>query len=671
MDHVQSAAAVRVALDTASHDTSVSPIYPRTFSLAGKTGTPVTLDTLSANFPDEMSAAFRADVGLGCGAPDLRAALGGTMLGALAEQVRLWFAWHYFGGTHSILWGTPTSEKAPMSPVGEWFEDSDDRMPASARLSVPVTAEVTSCPDCVGCAARYGGAFDLFVFIHNVRRVDRCSHAGGTVPALEVTYIDGARARAAVTEGRLSADDLTAVINYCNALASIEATTNNIRTDAPIENARGCCVNTHYKDTSSSIAAVAGVLHATSETLTPSKAQAAVINGSPHPELGLLRAALLPLDWDLWAWAAQSPRVSPARLLPLSSALCASVGGIGGGGNVVSGECGSALQHTSSPSSPARLPHLLTCMRAATETLVTARTIERIRRKEVTYRAAVILSGRRSEALPRLRAPEVCAPPHLASALHLDMLTNLLVSQRERQSTGEAIFDAPPSALNLIYRAGRTEAAPISAWEAGTNLAAITVFALAAALACGPPHADSQNVLLWLPPPPPPKVVAAKTVKGGGSKASEKRVKAGSSVTVTEPPPPSSPLGSAALTDDVWFTRALTSPPSNPSSPWVTLAFNWFRTRLQSGGFCDPVRRAAVPRDQVVLKGLAIAASVLVDAYELVRCDACGSNDTVLFVCDRCSMRVFCSQVCQRRDWQSGHRSVCFPLKAISTVAAP
>ena len=675
----KAAVALRIALDTASHDSSVSPLYPRGFSLNQRAGTSVALETLSVNFPDEVSAAFRADVGLGAGAPDLRAALGGGVLGALAEQVRLWFAWHYFGGTHSILWGTPAAEKSPMSPTGEWYEDAiDERAPASARLSVPVTSEMTSCPDCVGCAARYCGAFDLFIFIHSVRRVDRCAHAGGSVPALEVTYIDGARARAAVAAGRLSADDLTSLINYANALASIEAATNGVRTDAAIEAARGCCVNTHYKDTATSISAVSGVLAAMSDAIVPSRAQAAVIAGAPRAELGLFRAALLPLDWDLWAWAAQCPRATPARLLP----LCASL----------SSALGSSSRH--------KLPHLLACMRAAIEALTTAQTMERLRRSEVTFRASILLSGRRSEALPRLRAPDVCAPPRIAPALHLDLLINYLSWPRDRQAPGEALADAPSVDL---ARAGRAEPAPISAWEAGTNLAAITGFAAAATLACGAPDAASPHVLLWLPPP---KTAPA----GGGGKAAlakaakvaeKKAVKAAAAVAVavavavaaaapgsapgsipaTAPAPapatatavletPTTAGASAtvaaatpATPDDVWFTRALTAPPTHASAPWITVAFTWFRTRLQVAGFCDPVRRAATPRDERVLAGLALAASALEDAYTLVRCDACGANDMILYVCDCCKMRVYCSPACQRRDWESGHSSICFPLQ--------
>jgi hypothetical protein len=47
---------------------------------------------------------------------------------------------------------------------------------------------------------------------------------------------------------------------------------------------------------------------------------------------------------------------------------------------------GSAAQPLSPPAAPFLAPHLTRCMRACVETLAIARVLERLRRREVTYR---------------------------------------------------------------------------------------------------------------------------------------------------------------------------------------------------------------------------------------------------------------------------------------------
>ena len=217
-------------------DTAASPLYPRAFSLGKSAGVPVAQEALAANFPDDVSAALRKD--LKFLHPDLRALFGASPLGPLAMNVRQLFVWHYWGGTHSVMWGAPQREREPMGPLGDWFEDTTEQLPPGARLRVPVTADLTPCPECIGCAARYSACFDLYVFVHGVRRLSRCAHAGGPVPALEVTFLDGGRARAAVAEGKLSADDLIALLAYCDALAALEARAGGIRMDLAVETAR-------------------------------------------------------------------------------------------------------------------------------------------------------------------------------------------------------------------------------------------------------------------------------------------------------------------------------------------------------------------------------------------------------------------------------------------------
>ena len=140
-------------------DTAASPLYPRAFSLGKSAGVPVAQEALAANFPDDVSAALRKD--LKFLHPDLRALFGASPLGQLAMNVRQLFVWHYWGGTHSVMWGAPQREREPMGPLGDWFEDTTEQLPPGARLRVPVTADLTPCPECIGCAARYSACFDL------------------------------------------------------------------------------------------------------------------------------------------------------------------------------------------------------------------------------------------------------------------------------------------------------------------------------------------------------------------------------------------------------------------------------------------------------------------------------------------------------------------------------
>ena len=653
----EAAASVRVSLEEASRDATVSPIYPRVFSLASREGKNVAVDTLSTNFPDDVSAALLQDLRLWPAHTDLRAHFQGT-LGVLADQVRSWFVWHYFGATHSIMWGAPHSEKTPMAPVGEWFDDSEERAPASARLKTPVTADVTPCPECVGCAARYGGCFDLYMFIHGVRRFSRCEHAGGPVPALEVTFLDGARARAAVAEGRMSAEDLTALVTYCDALAGLEANLSGIRMELAVETARGCCVNTHYKDSAASISIIAGVLHALSHNLVPSRAQAAIIAGAPMAELGLVKPALLPLDFDILSWAAQDVRDAPGSLLPTSSALAAAFA-----------PTPEMLLY--------RAPHLAVCMRAATETLVTARLLERLRRSELTFRMGELLGGRYSEAAPRLRAPDLHAPSRLAPALMRDHLLSLLATSRDHQAVGEAILDAPPREYFPAGQGWRaisatqpppqraasfatlTSHAPShAAWEGALNLAAVTGFAAAAATVCGSP--TLPHVLLWMPPPAPKRNKDAPGVEflpcvfnpvnnqlipeGACAVFAAPDSCRGDELTRAFPPP----------AGDVYFTRAVTALPTSPAVPWVSVLFAWWRGLLQSAGFCDVVRRSATQRDVDSLK----AVIDLVDVTPKKKCSVAGCGTDAVATCGACSIAHYCSLTCQERDW-AAHKAVC------------
>ena len=546
----EAAAGCRLSLEGCARDSSLSPLLPRVFSLASPKGVSCAYDTLPGNFPDDVSDALRRALIYDL---ELRTTLGGR-LGPLAENVRQLFIWHYFGAAHSVMWGRPDNERSPMSPVNDWFEDCDDKPPASARLKTPLAADVSPCPECIGCAARYGGAFDLFLFISGVRSAGRCEHAGGSVVALEVVFVDGARARQAVAEGCISAEDHTCLITYCDALAGLEARAAGIRMELAVETARGCCLNSHFKDTAANTAAVAGVLHAMAAYTTPTKAQAAIVAAAPGGSTsGLIKSALLPFDLDLLSWAGQDVRDGPSMLLPTSAAIAAAARG--------------------GAPAPYRAQHLAVCMRAAMEALITARAIERLRRKEVTFRCAEVLRGSYAECKPRLRTVDVHTPPRIAGRLLQELLATLTSSARLRQAPGEAVADSPTGGALMLDGPLRGGAAPPLAdharWEGGLNLAALSSFATAAVVLCGPAPPTRPNVALWVSPPVPLPVM-------------------------TTPAP----------VDVLFYTRAASAPPVHPSLTWVTSAFAWFRTLLSVSGFCDPVRHLPAKSDGILLRRL-------------------------------------------------------------------
>ena len=637
------ASEAKFSLENAHRDATASPLYPRAFSLGLLKGVSCAVDQLAVNFPDDVSAALRKDLMFDL---DVKGVLGGR-LGELAANVRQLFVWHYWGGTLSVMWGAPHNERAPMAPCGDYFEDQAGAVPPpSAHLKVPVTTDLTPCPECIGCAARYGGCFDLYIFIHGTRRLSRCGAQGGPVTALEVTFLDGARARQSVAEGRLSAEELTNLITYCDALAGLEARASGIRMELAVETARGCCVNAHFKDSTANTAALLGVLHAQAAYYVPSRAQAACVAGSPHAELHLLRASLLPFDLDLLAWAAQDVRDGPASALPTCAWVAAAGaagtgrrsvaasgggevpyvralhwqgaegagsgggggssssggGGSGGGGAASSasssdssgantprhlvpaapaaeeralrtctggaprararGSGGAALPAAASP--PYLAPHLTRCMRACVEALAIARVLERLRRREVTFRTAELFEGIYAECGHRMRVPSLwphCRLPggEVEEMLHRQLPSLMASKGRERQVPGEALWAFPgldkggskggvwggggggggvggggggggaaagatagagsgaqalvPAAASTAFSAPSAAAAAMAALgsggredgasESGLNLALISIYAATASLMCG--ASDSNpNVLLWAPPPPPP-----------------------------------------------------------------------------------------------------------------------------------------------------------------------
>jgi hypothetical protein len=248
------------------------------------------------------------------------------------------------------------------------------------------------------------------------------------------------------------------------------------------------------------------------------------------------------------------------------------------------------------------------------------------------------------------------------------MLKSLLASPRARQAPGEAVAAFAAEGRRAMYsqpaaarRSGEPAAADSQAaadaaglaaagaadWEAGTNLACITSFAAAAALACGD-AADAPHVLLWLP-----KTVGGDSPKRKHDLIAEAAAKAAAAAAAADCPPP---------VDDVFFTRALSAPPELASAPWVTAAFAAYRSRLQAAGFCDPVRRKADEKDQLTITALEYEKLILRDPNCVIRCDVCGNADTILFMCERCKLAVYCSDNCQVKDWEGGtHKSVCFP----------
>jgi hypothetical protein len=707
----EAAGAWRVNFTDVHRDTSTSPLYPRAFSLGKSVGVSCATDTLTANFPDEVSIALRKD--LKFLHPDLRAVFGASPLGQLAMNARQLFVWHYWGGTHSVTWGAPQREREPMGPIGDWFEDTSEKLPAGARLKVPVTADLTPCPECIGCAARYSACFDLFVFIHGVRRLSRCAHAGGAVPALEVTFLDGGRARAAVAEGRLSAEDLIQLLAFCDALAALEARAGGIRMEFNVETARGCCINAHFKDENTcNTAAMTGLLNACSVHTVPSRAQTALLAGAPFADLKLLRSSFLPFDLDLFAWAALDVRSGPPHLLPTTAAIAgaarAAVGapprflGSGGGGGATPPDPATA------PSTPYLAPHLVTMLRASLDALVSARLLERLRRRDVTFRAMEIFEGAYAEVGHRVRAPDMWPTAAITAAqaestmrLHLGRLVS--ARGRTRQEQGEAIWSFPG-------RGGARGATAPSASESGVNLAAVSFFAASCDVLCGPPAEAHPNVLLWTPldmisPEGPPE--------GGGGGGGGGTGGAGAGA-----PPPSTGGGVAAATTavinivtaataagpsyvparpgSVLYTRALSAPPEHPTLPWATAALAWARRAAADAGICDPVRRRACAEDLRSMRrmmrlcdweGAAAAGGPLADwggeahaplarggaprvgsagafgAGASGTCTNCGTGEAYveggrgLLSCGACGGVAYCGKKCQLAHWRVSRES--------------
>ncbi len=655
-------------------DTSASPLYPRAFSLGKSVGVTVALDTLVANFPDDVSTALRKD--LRFLHPDLRAVFGASPLGQLAMNVRQLFVWHYWGGTHSVTWGAPQREREPMGPLGDWFEDTSDKLPASARLKVPVTADLTPCPECIGCAARYSACFDLYVFIHGVRQLSRCAHAGGVVPALEVTFLDGGRARAAVAEGRLSAEELITLLAYCDSLAALEARAGGIRMELAVETARGCCVNAHFKDDNTcNTAALTGLLNACAACTVPSRAQSALLAGAPCAELKLLRAAHLPFDLDLIAWASLDVRTGPVHLLPTTGAISASARGVGGG---------------APEPAPFLAPHLATMLRASIETLASARLLERLRRRDVTFRAMEIFEGTYAEVGHRLRAPDMWPTAAMTAAqaetvmrLHLGRLVSS--RGRTRQEQGEALWSFPTPAPAVVPGRPTTAAS-----ESGVNLAAASFFAAACDVLCGAPSAARPNVLLWTPldmlsPEGPPEGGGG----GGGGDAAgappsgSSGGAASATTAVIHAVQAATAAGAAYVPANpgrVMFTRALSAPPVHPALAWVTAVLASARKAATDAGLCDPVRRRACAEDLRAmrrmmrpcdLEGAAAVGGPLADwggepFAPLARggaptrtggaCAACGVAEGRvpggLLVCGACGSAYYCGKKCQAAHWR-------------------
>jgi len=696
-----SAAGLKFSLE--QRDLQSSPLYPRAFSLGVSQGVSCALDTLATNFPDPVSAQLRKDLHMEF---DYRAILG-QRLGELAANVRQLFVWHYWGGTLSVMWGSPQNETSPMAPVGDWFADQvGAKVPTSACLSKPVTSELTLCPECIGCAARYSGCFDLYVFIHGVRRLSRCADAGGPVSALEVSFLDGARARQCVAQGHLSSDDLANLITYCDALPGLEARASGIRMDITTETARTCCVNAHFKDNAGNTAALMGVLHAMAVHLVPSRVQAAVVSGAPFPELQLFKASLIPFDLDLLSWAAQDVRDGPAFVLPTSAALSAACARVSGRRSLLQPSILSALgitQHDSSTNTlPFLAPHLSACMRACLEALVAARSMERLRRKEVTFRILESsYEGLFSECGHRMRIPNIWPnklPPmggELVSALkvHLPSLVRSKGRESGQQVAGEALWGFPSSPSQAT--AGATSSSTSSSTgtslavcsggirvidnkpsgassESGLNLALISIFAVASSLFCG--TEASQSVLYLIPPLSGP----------------------GDGQTYTK----NNKLSGGRREDIVVYSRAATCPPKHPSHNWVTGVFAWMRAHALNNEFCDPIRPLATLEDtkfllnflspEVIRRsplgiwsdwGLRIegigqdsmqdflAPTPAPTSFSTVpKCSNCGVEEgssvfggevVSLQLCSACSGVAYCSKNCQGIAWVAGHCNEC------------
>lgn len=675
----ESAAGLKFSLE--QRDLQSSPLYPRAFSLAQVKGVSCAQETLAVNFPDPVSTQLRSDLNLDL---DYRGIFG-QGLGDLVGNVRQLFVWHYWGGTLSVMWGAPQNESSPMAPVGDWFVDQvGAKIPASAGLKTPVTSELTPCPECIGCAARYSGCFDLYVFIHGVRRLSRCPEAGGPVTALEVSFLDGARARQAVAESRLSSEDLANLITYCDALPGLEARASGIRMDLQTETARTCCVNAHFKDTASNTAALTGVLHAMSTHLVPSRVQAAVVAGAPFSELHLFRASLIPFDLDILSWAVQDVRDGPAFALPTSTLVAAAAASVTGRRSLVfQGGAAAAKGLADLPvPTPFLAPHLSMCVRACVEALACARILERLRRKELTFRTCGIYEGVVEECGHRMRVPDMwpsSRPPTRDTLAYLKSHLPILMSSkgRESQVSGEALWAFP--GIGFTFGAGHGsggERGPCAS-ESGLNLAAISIFASASSLLCGNTAAtalDSPNVLFWIP-------------KKEGSDG-------GVSNTTTSP----------HKSGTVLYSRAATTLPKHPRLPWVTGVFSWFKTIALAHDFCDPVRRKVCPEDTALLlhflapedkanvfslggvwgdwghrdnkahnveDGLGILLLKDKDGVALLDsrpgCSNCGArrgclegeSGGALMVCCGCSKAAFCSRACQKILWVAGHSKEC------------
>jgi hypothetical protein len=241
--------------------------------------------------------------------------------------------------------------------------------------------------------------------------------------------------------------------------------------------------------------------------------------------------------------------------------------------------------------------------------------------------------------------------------------------------------------------------------ESGLNLALISIYAATASLLCG--TSDSNpNVLLWAPP------------LGGGGAGEKAASSTAAAAAASSTSAAAATAGSAAKRAGILvYCRAASAPPAHPTVPWVSAAFQWFRTLAVTHEFCDPVRRKASLGDAQVLRRLLHPADCSSSAAvggpwgdwglreERVggggggggggwggppagrfkalppapACTACGSREgqvgadgkaVALLVCGGCARAAFCSAACQRTHWVAQHQHEC-AWAAAAAAAAP
>jgi uncharacterized membrane protein YgcG len=396
---------------------------------------------------------------------------------------------------------------------------------------------------------------------------------------------------------------------------------------------------------------------------------------------------------------------------------------------------------------PYLAPHLTRCMRACVEALAIARVLERLRRREVTFRTAELFEGMYAECGHRLRVPSLwphCRLPagEVEEMLHRQLPSLMASKGRERQVPGEALWAFPgldkgagkgggglgggaggagagagggggasgggggsggalaPSAAAAAFSTPSAAAAALAALgsggrddgasESGLNLALISIYAASASLLCGASDAN-PNVLLWAPP----------LEEGSGASSSSASSSASaSSASAAASAAPATP--SAKRAGILVYCRAASAPPTHATAPWVSAAFQWFRTLAVTHEFCDPVRRKASLGDAAVLRRLLAPGDASSSAAvggvwgdwgmregsgsggggggggpppgrfrappPAPACAACGSREgqvaadgkaVALLVCGGCARAAFCSSACQRAFWLQQHQHEC------------